>query len=78
MYRKGKTPQGNVFQFICRKTHDPVKGDDLMAQLTIRLTDQEKQFLMRQALHDDMTVSQILRKLIRKYIKETDNDTPVE
>lgn len=49
-----------------------------MAQLTIRLTDQEKQFLMRQALHDDMTVSQILRKLIRKYIKETDNDTPVE
>lgn len=42
-----------------------------MARIGIRLTDQEKETLAETAQQDDMTISQIVRKLIRKYIGET-------
>ena len=49
-----------------------------MTQITIRLSSQEKKVLTRYALDNDLTISQIVRSLIRKYLKETINDTPVE
>ena len=44
-----------------------------MAQLGIRLSDQEKELLAANAQQNDMTISQIVRKLIRKYIGELSN-----
>lgn len=41
-----------------------------MNQITIRLSTQEKQTLARIAHESDLTISQILRSLIRKYLKE--------
>lgn len=51
--------------------HESMKGVDAMARIGIRLTDQEKEMLAETAQQDDMTISQIVRKLIRKYIGET-------
>ena len=51
--------------------HESMKGDDAMARIGIRLTDQEKEILAETAQQEDMTISQIVRKLIRKYIGET-------
>ena len=46
-----------------------------MAQIGIRITDQEKQVLADCAAANDLTISQILRSLIRRFIKENENDT---
>ena len=46
-----------------------------MAQIGIRITDQEKQVLADCASANDLTISQILRSLIRRFIKENENDT---
>lgn len=48
-----------------------MKGVGAMARIGIRLTDQEKEMLAETAQQDDMTISQIVRKLIRKYIGES-------
>jgi len=45
-----------------------------MAQICIRLTDQEKKKLAAIALTNDLSVSQILRGFIRKYIKEHEHE----
>ena len=45
-----------------------------MAQIGIRISDQEKDRLAKCAAADDLTISQIVRKLIRKYIKENSDD----
>lgn len=41
-----------------------------MTQITIRLSAQEKKVLAKYTLDNDLTVSQIVRSLIRKYLKE--------
>lgn len=46
-----------------------------MAQIGIRITDQEKQVLADCAAANDLTISQILRNLIRRFIKEHEHDT---
>ena len=46
-----------------------------MNQITIRLSTQEKQTLARIALENDLTISQILRSLIRKYLKEINDES---
>ena len=46
-----------------------------MAQIGIRITDQEKQVLADCASANDLTISQILRSLIRRFIKENENVT---
>ena len=51
--------------------HESLKGVGAMARIGIRLTDQEKEVLAETARQDDSTISQIVRKLIRKYIGET-------
>ena len=51
--------------------HESMKGVGAMARIGIRLTDQEKEMLAETAQQDDMTISQIVRKLIRKYIGES-------
>ncbi len=51
--------------------HEYMKGVDAMARIGIRLTDQEKEMLVETAQQDDMTISQIVRRLIRKYIGES-------
>lgn len=45
-----------------------------MTQITIRLSSQEKKVLSKYALDNDLTVSQIVRSLIRKYLKEIENE----
>lgn len=45
-----------------------------MAQISIRLTDPEKKKLSALALTNDLSVSQILRSFIRKYIKEHEHE----
>lgn len=45
-----------------------------MTQITIRLSYQEKNILAKYALDNDLTVSQIVRSLIRKYLKEIENE----
>jgi len=44
-----------------------------MAHIGIRLSDQEKEKLEESAQQNDLTISQILRKLIRKYLGEQNN-----
>jgi len=44
-----------------------------MAHIGIRLSDQEKEMLEESAQQNDLTISQILRKLIRKYLGEQNN-----
>ena len=44
-----------------------------MAQITIRLSDQEKEDLAEHASANDLTISQILRKLIRNYLGGLNN-----
>lgn len=44
-----------------------------MAQIAIRLSEQEKKALAEQASANDLTISQILRSLIRKYLGGLDN-----
>jgi len=39
-----------------------------MAQIAIRLSEQEKEELAANASANDLTISQILRKLIRNYL----------
>ena len=39
-----------------------------MAQIAIRLSEQEKEKLAANAAANDLTISQILRSLIRKYL----------
>ena len=39
-----------------------------MAQIAIRLSEQEKEELAATAAANDLTISQILRKLIRNYL----------
>ena len=51
--------------------HESMKGVGAMARIGIRLTDQEKEILVESARQDDQTISQIVRKLIRKYIGES-------
>ena len=46
-----------------------------MNQITIRLSTQEKQTLARIAHESDLTISQILRSLIRKYLKEINDES---
>ena len=46
-----------------------------MAQIGIRITVLEKQVLGDCAAANDLTISQILRSLIRRFIKENENDT---
>lgn len=46
-----------------------------MAQIGIRITEQEKQVLADCAAASDLTISQILRSLIRRFIKENEHDT---
>lgn len=70
----GKTLLGNAFQRICCDSHFFLEGVDFMAQISIRLTDQEKKKLSALALTHDLTVSQILRSFIRKYIKEHEHE----
>ena len=64
MLDKGDSTMRYVF-------HESMKGVDAMARIGIRLTDQEKEMLAETAQQDDMTISQIVRKLIRKYIGES-------
>jgi len=45
-----------------------------MTQITIRLSSQKKKVLAKYALDNDLTVSQIVRSLIRKYLKEIENE----
>lgn len=45
-----------------------------MTQITIRLLSQEKKVLAKYALDNDLTVSQIVRSLIRKYLKEIEHE----
>lgn len=45
-----------------------------MTQITIRLSSQEKKALAKYALDNDLTVSQIVRSLIRKYLKEIEHE----
>ena len=42
-----------------------------MAHIGVRLSDQEKEMLEESAQQNDLTISQILRKLIRKYLGES-------
>ena len=44
-----------------------------MAHIGVRLSDQEKEMLEESAQQNDLTISQILRKLIRKYLGEQNN-----
>ncbi|MBP3646976.1 MAG: ribbon-helix-helix protein, CopG family [Clostridia bacterium] len=44
-----------------------------MAQIAIRLSEQEKEKLAASAAANDLTISQILRSLIRKYLGGLDN-----
>ena len=44
-----------------------------MAQVAIRLSDQEKEKLTEQASANDLTISQIIRKLISEYLGGIDN-----
>ncbi|MBR5298730.1 MAG: ribbon-helix-helix protein, CopG family [Bacteroidales bacterium] len=44
-----------------------------MAHIGVRLSDQEKEMLEESAQKNDLTISQILRKLIRKYLGDADN-----
>lgn len=44
-----------------------------MAHIGVRLSDQEKEKLEESAQQNDLTISQILRKLIRKYLGEQNN-----
>jgi len=44
-----------------------------MAHIGVRLSDQEKEMLEASAQQNDLTISQILRKLIRKYLGEQNN-----
>lgn len=46
-----------------------------MNQITIRLSTQEKQTLVRIAHDSDLTISQILRSLIRQYLKEINDES---
>lgn len=41
-----------------------------MPTIGIRISDYEKQLLLEIAAQNDITISQIIRKLIRNYIKE--------
>ena len=45
-----------------------------MTQITIRLLSQEKKVLAKYALDNALTVSQIVRSLIRKYLKEIEHE----
>ena len=44
------------------------------ATITFRLTDQEKEALNAEAAEIGMTTSQLVRKIILKYLKEKEND----
>ena len=44
-----------------------------MAHIGVRLSDQEKEMLEESAQKNDLTISQILRKLIRKYLGDEYN-----
>lgn len=48
--------------------HIPMKGCDIMTSIGIRLPESEKRILAAIASQNDMTISQVLRKLIREYI----------
>jgi len=69
-----KTSLGNASQEIRCDFHILMEGVDFMAQICIRLTDQEKKKLAAIALTNDLSVSQILRGFIRKYIKEHEHE----
>lgn len=49
-----------------------------MTQITIRLSSQEKKVLAKYAFENDLTVSQIVRSLIRKYLKEIENEESMD
>ena len=49
------------------------EGDEFMAQIAIRLSEQEKEMLAASAAANDLTISQILRSLIRNYLGGLNN-----
>ena len=55
-----------------------MKGGEKMTQITIRLSYQEKNILAKYAFENDLTVSQIVRSLIRKYLKEIENEESMD
>ena len=55
-----------------------MKGGEKMTQITIRLSYQEKNILAKYAFENDLTVSQIVRSLIRKYLKEIENEQAMD
>ena len=46
--------------------------------IPIRLSYQEKNILAKYAFENDLTVSQIVRSLIRKYLKEIENEESMD
>lgn len=51
------------------------EGGEFMTSITTRISIQEKQKLAKYAFENDLTISQITRKLLRDYIKEIENET---
>ena len=48
--------------------HIPMKDGDRMTSIGIRIPEQEKEAFATIASQNDMTISQVMRKLIREYI----------
>lgn len=59
-------------------SHITVKGVRKMSDMTtlaVRLTKEDKALLMRHAIEKDLSASQIIRQLIRNFIKYCEIDT---
>lgn len=61
-------PLDSVEQSALPYFHIVMKDGDTMASIGIRLPEQEKRELAALANRNDMTISQVMRKLIREYI----------
>ena len=62
---------GNGNHLYCTLLHVVVKGVKRMSNttITVRLPQEDKALLMRYAVERDLSASQIIRQMIRKYIQ---------
>ena len=69
----------SVEQCVYHLLHQSLKGDGLITSIGIRLPEQEKAMLAVRADRNETTISDIVRKLIRNYLRnnqtqEKEND----
>ena len=59
----------NVEQCVDHLLHQSLKGDGLITSIGIRLPEQEKAMLAVRADRNETTISDIVRRLIRNYLR---------